>query len=91
MLPQVRDIRRRGPAPSTCAPSPSGQLDGYVEEGPHIWDYAAGGLIAIEAGAALEIWTSVVEHDVVVCAPALGWSDFSDLVLACDFLGAGSA
>ena len=90
MLPRVRDIRRQGSCALDLCAVASGQLDAYVEEGPHIWDYAAGGLIAIEAGAALEIWTSVVGHDVVVCAPALGWSEFSDLVLACDFLGVGS-
>ena len=91
MLPRVRDIRRQGSCALDLCAVASGQLDAYVEEGPHIWDYAAGGLIAIEAGAALEIWTSVVGHDLVVCAPALAWSEFSDLVLACDFLGAGSA
>jgi myo-inositol-1(or 4)-monophosphatase len=91
MLPRVRDIRRIGSCALDLCAVASGQLDGYVEEGPHIWDYAAGGLIAIEAGASLEIWTSVVDHDLVVCAPALGWSEFSDLVLACDFLGARSA
>lgn len=89
MLPQVRDIRRQGSCALDLCAVASGQLDGFVEEGPHIWDYAAGGLIAIEAGAALEIWTSVAGHDVVVCAPALGWSDFSDLVSDCGFLGDG--
>lgn len=88
MLPRVRDIRRMGSCALDLCAVASGRLDGYVEEGPHIWDYAAGGLIAIEAGASLEIWSSVVDHDLVVCAPALGWSEFSDLVLACDFLGA---
>jgi myo-inositol-1(or 4)-monophosphatase len=90
MLPRVRDIRRQGSCALDLCAVASGQLDGYVEEGPHIWDYAAGGLIAIEAGATLEIWSSVVDHDLVVCAPALGWSEFSDLILACDFLGARS-
>jgi myo-inositol-1(or 4)-monophosphatase len=91
MLPQVRDLRRLGSCALDLCAVASGQLDGYVEEGPHLWDYAAGGLIAIEAGATLEIWTSVVGHDVVVCAPALGWSGFSALVSDCGFLGNGSA
>jgi myo-inositol-1(or 4)-monophosphatase len=90
MLPEVRDIRRQGSCALDLCAVAAGQLDGYVEEGPHIWDYAAGGLIAIEAGATLEIWTSVVGHDVVVCAPALGWSEFSGLVRACGFLGGGT-
>jgi len=89
MLPQVRDLRRLGSCALDLCAIASGQLDAYVEEGPHLWDYAAGGLVAIEAGAALEIWTSVVGHDVVVCAPALGWSDFAALVSDCGFLGQG--
>jgi myo-inositol-1(or 4)-monophosphatase len=91
MLPRVRDLRRLGSCALDLCAVASGQLDGYVEEGPHLWDYAAGGLIAIEAGATLEIWTSVVGHDVVVCAPALGWSGFSALVSGCGFLGNASA
>jgi myo-inositol-1(or 4)-monophosphatase len=91
MLPQVRDIRRLGSCALDLCAVAAGQLDGYVEEGPHIWDYAAGGLIAIEAGASLEIWSSEVDNDVVVCSPALGWSDFSALVHRCGFLGNGAA
>jgi myo-inositol-1(or 4)-monophosphatase len=90
MLPQVRDIRRRGSCALDLCAVAAGQLDAYVEEGPHIWDYAAGGLVAIEAGATLEIWTSVAGHDLVVCAPAVGWPEFSELVRSCDFLGDGS-
>ncbi len=46
MLPQVRDIRRRGSCALDLCAVAAGQLDAYVEEGPHIWDYAAGGLVA---------------------------------------------
>jgi myo-inositol-1(or 4)-monophosphatase len=33
----------------------SGWLDGYVEHGLHRWDWAAGALIAAEAGAVLRL------------------------------------
>jgi myo-inositol-1(or 4)-monophosphatase len=87
MLPQVRDIRRQGSCALDLCAVASGQADAYVEEGPHIWDYAAGGLIAREAGATVEIWTTAVGQDLVVCAPTPGWPGFSALVRACGFLG----
>ncbi len=87
MLPQVRDIRRQGSCALDLCSVAAGQVDAYVEEGPHVWDYAAGGLVAREAGATFEIWTSVAGQDLVVCAPTPGWPDFSALVRACGFLG----
>jgi myo-inositol-1(or 4)-monophosphatase len=33
----------------------AGQLDGYYEDGVHVWDWAAGALIAAEAGACLRL------------------------------------
>jgi myo-inositol-1(or 4)-monophosphatase len=87
MLPQVRDIRRMGSCALDLCAVASGQVDAYVEEGPHVWDYAAGGLIAREAGATVEIWTSAVGNDLVVCAPTPGWPAFSALVRDCGFLG----
>ncbi len=90
MLPQVRDIRRQGSCALDLCAVAAGQVDAYVEEGPHIWDYAAGGLIAQESGATVEVWTSVVGHDLVVCAPTPGWPDFSALVRDCGFVGAVS-
>ena len=87
MLPQVRDIRRQGSCALDLCAVAAGQVDAYVEEGPHTWDYAAGGLVARESGAIVEIWTSVVGHDLVVCAPEAGWSGFSGLVRDCGFVG----
>jgi myo-inositol-1(or 4)-monophosphatase len=87
MLPQVRDIRRQGSCALDLCAVASGQSDGYVEEGSHIWDHAAGGLIAAEAGATFEVWTTTADRDLVVCAPTPGWPDFENLVRACGFLG----
>ncbi len=91
MLPQVRDIRRQGSCALDLCAVGAGLLDAYVEEGAHVWDYAAGGLVATEAGATVEVWTSVDGMDVVVCAPTPGWPGFSALVRDCGFLGISAA
>ncbi|GII83551.1 inositol monophosphatase [Sphaerisporangium siamense] len=51
VLPRVRDIRRGGSCAADLCAVASGRVDGYYERGPEYWDYAAGGLIAAEAGA----------------------------------------
>ena len=51
LLPHVRDIRRAGAASVDFCSVAAGRLDAYFERGLHYWDYAAGGLIAREAGA----------------------------------------
>jgi myo-inositol-1(or 4)-monophosphatase len=51
LLPRVRDIRRGGAAAVDLCSVAAGRLDAYYERGLHYWDYAAGGLIAREAGA----------------------------------------
>lgn len=51
MLPKVRDIRRMGAAALDLCSVASGRVDAYYEAGLSTWDYAAGALIAREAGA----------------------------------------
>jgi myo-inositol-1(or 4)-monophosphatase len=51
VLPHVRDIRRGGSAAADLCSVAAGRLDAFFERGLHYWDYAAGGLIAREAGA----------------------------------------
>ncbi len=51
VLPRVRDIRRGGVASVDLCSVAAGRVDGFYERGLHYWDYAAGGLIAAEAGA----------------------------------------
>ena len=51
MLPHVRDIRRAGSAAVDLCSVAAGRLDAFYERGLHEWDFAAGGLIAREAGA----------------------------------------
>jgi myo-inositol-1(or 4)-monophosphatase len=86
MLPQVRDIRRQGSCALDLCAVAAGLLDGYVEEGPHLWDHAAGALVATEAGARVEIWPTAAGMDLVVAAPEAGWAGFSTLVGDCGYL-----
>jgi myo-inositol-1(or 4)-monophosphatase len=53
LLPQVRDIRRAGGAAIDLCSVAAGRVDAYYERGVNYWDYAAGGLVATEAGARL--------------------------------------
>jgi myo-inositol-1(or 4)-monophosphatase len=86
MLPRVRDIRRQGSCALDLCAVASGHSDAYVEEGPHLWDHAAAGLVAREAGAVVEVWSTGGHLDLVVCAPEAGWADFTALVRSCGFL-----
>ena len=51
LLPRIRDIRRNGVASVDLCAVAAGRLDGYYERGLNYWDYAAGALVAAEAGA----------------------------------------
>jgi myo-inositol-1(or 4)-monophosphatase len=50
LLPRVRDVRRMGAAALDLCLAAAGAFDAYYEKGLNPWDYAAGGLIATEAG-----------------------------------------
>ncbi len=51
LLPRIRDIRRMGSAAVDLCHVGMGALDGYFERGLKEWDWAAGALVATEAGA----------------------------------------
>ncbi|HSH23168.1 MAG TPA: inositol monophosphatase family protein [Acidimicrobiales bacterium] len=51
VLPRVRDIRRAGAASLDLCWVACGRLDAFYEQGLQPWDFAAGALIASEAGA----------------------------------------
>ncbi|MGE5131661.1 MAG: inositol monophosphatase family protein [Gemmatimonadota bacterium] len=51
VLPRVRDIRRGGSCAVDLCSLAAGRVDAYYERGVNYWDYAAGGLVATEAGA----------------------------------------
>jgi myo-inositol-1(or 4)-monophosphatase len=50
LLPRVRDVRRMGSAALDLCLAGEGALDAFYEKGLNAWDYAAGALIATEAG-----------------------------------------
>lgn len=54
VIPHVRDIRRAGAAALDLCWVAAGRLDCYFERGLQPWDWAAGSLIAAEAGAVVE-------------------------------------
>ena len=51
LLPTVRDVRRIGSCALDLCMVAAGRLDAYYEDGVHVWDWAAGALVAAEAGA----------------------------------------
>jgi myo-inositol-1(or 4)-monophosphatase len=55
LLPHVRDIRRLGSCALDLCMVAAGRLDAYYELGVNVWDWAAGALIAEEAGARLHL------------------------------------
>lgn len=70
LLSQVRDIRRAGSAALDLCSVAAGRLDAYFERGTHLWDRAAGGLIATEAGAVLGDLFGPEPSDAMVLASA---------------------
>ena len=53
LLPLIRDIRRNGAASVDLCAVAANRVDAYYERGLNYWDYAAGALVAAEAGAAV--------------------------------------
>jgi myo-inositol-1(or 4)-monophosphatase len=87
LLPRVRDIRRQGSCALDLCGVAAGTLDAYVEEGPHIWDHAAGGLVVLEAGGILEVSRSPGDKRLLICAPADGFREFRAAVVEAGFVG----
>ena len=85
MLPLVRDIRRHGSCALELSHVAEGALDGYVEEGVNLWDYAAGGLIARLAGARLVVLPGAGGTDLIVCGPDHGFDELVDLARKAGF------
>lgn len=73
ILPAVRDIRRGGSAALDLCHVAEGTLDAYAERGVHVWDVAAGALVAAEAGASVGTWDggSGRPRGVLAAPPAL--------------------
>jgi myo-inositol-1(or 4)-monophosphatase len=83
VLPAVRDLRRRGSCALDLCMLAAGQVDAYSERGLGPWDFAAGAVIAREAGAVV---ADLDGHDpdgsfVVAAAPGL-WEQLRDLLVS---------
>jgi len=85
MLPRVRDVRRLGSCALDLCHVAEGLLDGYVEEGVHLWDHAAAGLVARAAGARTELGTGAGGLELLVCGPAHGFDELVGLTRDCGF------
>ena len=80
LLPQVRDIRRAGSAALDLCMLAAGQIDAYMEHGLQPWDWAAGLLIAQEAGSR----TTEAQVDLPLGGPIVAAADslFDELTTA---------
>ncbi|MCW2560191.1 MAG: Inositol-phosphate phosphatase [Mycobacterium sp.] len=72
LLPDVRDVRRLGSCALDLCMVAAGRMDAYYEDGVHVWDWAAGALIAAEAGAQLILPPVDGDSDLLIVAAAPG-------------------
>jgi myo-inositol-1(or 4)-monophosphatase len=79
VLPRVRDVRRLGSCALDLCGVACGRFDGYAEEGVNEWDFAAGALVAEEAGARVELAEAPSGKAFILCAPEESFSAFRDL------------
>lgn len=73
LLPRVRDIRRFGSAALDLCAVAAGWLDGFYEHDINQWDWAAGALVAGEAGATVHVpdAAGALGDAIVVAAPGI--------------------
>ncbi len=82
LLPVVRDIRRFGAASLDLCSLGCGRVDAYYERGLNLWDFAAAGLIAAEAGARVEGAGGLAPSgEFLVAAPTGLFGSLHDLLL----------
>jgi myo-inositol-1(or 4)-monophosphatase len=87
LLPRVRDIRRPGSCSLDLCAVAAGEADGYVEEGAHLWDHAAAGLILEEAGGRIDVLRGPSDLRLLAAAPEAGFGPFLRLLEECGFVG----
>jgi myo-inositol-1(or 4)-monophosphatase len=88
LLPIVRDIRRFGAASLDLCFAAEGRVDAYYEKGLNLWDHAAGGLIASEAGLRVGGLSGAGPGpDLVVAAPPAIWPALQDALVHLDAAG----
>ncbi|MCD9197658.1 inositol monophosphatase family protein [Aeromicrobium wangtongii] len=85
LLPHIADIRRIGSAALELCALAEGQYDAYVEQGLHVWDRAAAGLVATEAGFIVTGLDGEPDERMVMAAHPDATAEYFDLVRACGF------
>ncbi len=89
LLPEVRDLRRIGSCALDLCMVAAGKLDAYYEEGVQMWDWAAGALIAAEAGAHVRAATAADGAGLVVAAAPGVSRAFDDALARCGVVYGG--
>jgi myo-inositol-1(or 4)-monophosphatase len=88
VLPAVRDIRRFGAASLDLCFAAEGRVDAYYEKGLNLWDHAAGGLVATEAGMLVTgLAGAAPGPDMLIAAPPAIHGHLHDLLLELDAAG----
>lgn len=88
LIAEVRDIRRFGAAALDLCRAAEGSVDAYYEKGLNIWDLAAGGLIAAEAGLRVAgLRGAPPGPDLVIAAPSALFAPLHDLLARLDAAG----
>lgn len=83
LLPQIRDIRRLGSASIDLCHVAAGIVDAYYEHGLHAWDFAAGALIAREAGLRVAgLDGGAADERLLIAAAPEAWETFHDVLTA---------
>jgi myo-inositol-1(or 4)-monophosphatase len=88
LLPYVRDVRRLGSAALDLCMTAEGTVDVYYEKGLNIWDHAAGGLIAAEAGLRVSgLAGAAAGPELVIAAPPVLFEPLHERLVVLDAAG----
>tara|TARA_B100000686_G_scaffold339935_1_gene414826 strand:- start:368 stop:1168 length:801 start_codon:yes stop_codon:yes gene_type:complete len=82
IIHEISDIRRIGSAAVDLCWVAAGRVDAFFEEGLNYWDYAAGSLIALEAGAVFKRIQNFLGAELIIATNPSIDDDFYALLVA---------